>query len=70
MVSTEMMALNARADAVQFWPEMYFYDRFCEKYGIKDEDRSPTFPICETWKVDETNENSSYPKSFVDYLKH
>ncbi len=27
MVSTEMMALNARADAVQFWPEMYFYDR-------------------------------------------
>jgi len=27
MVSTEMMALNARADAIQFWPEMYFYDR-------------------------------------------
>jgi O-methyltransferase involved in polyketide biosynthesis len=27
MVNTEMMALNARADAVQFWPEMYFYDR-------------------------------------------
>lgn len=27
MVSTEMMALNARADAVQYWPDMYFYDR-------------------------------------------
>jgi len=27
MVSTEMMALNARADAGQCWPEMYFYDR-------------------------------------------
>lgn len=27
MVNTEMMALNARADAIQFWPEMYFYDR-------------------------------------------
>lgn len=27
MVSTELMALNARADAGQCWPEMYFYDR-------------------------------------------
>ncbi|AQT59597.1 hypothetical protein [Cellvibrio sp. PSBB023] len=27
MISTEMMALNARADAGQAWPDIHFYDR-------------------------------------------
>ncbi len=27
MISTEMMALNARADAGRVWPEIHFYDR-------------------------------------------
>lgn len=27
MVSSELMALNARADAGRFWPEIHFYDR-------------------------------------------
>lgn len=27
MVGIELMALNARADARRFWPEVHFYDR-------------------------------------------